>query len=275
VIILSLISDYFAFLDLTTNEIILLIMELVFVFLWSLNISHFARRRKTDKSKVVLYILLTSIFYTFGVIQAVDILGLDQWSEPKFGFKLSAAYGVAVIFSTLASFFFYAFGLEVFGKDPRKARRNKFWFGILDFPAGILVCLGKIMKIYPPWTQNVFGLMPLYDLLFFLGFGIHLILTFYLGIFLFVNFNKVAKYSDTRIERVSFRLMSISGVSVVVSYILWVVEGLNPATASEVSPIGIAGWGVALLISVSMYLGYAQPKFFKKMFEERTIHIRT
>ncbi|TFG18864.1 MAG: hypothetical protein EU530_07965 [Promethearchaeota archaeon] len=270
---MAFITDYFAFLDLTIWEIILLCMELVFIFLWSLNISHFSRRRKTDKSKVVLYILLTSIFYTFGVIQAVDILGLDQWSEPIFEFKLSAAYGVAVIFSSLASFFFYSFGLEVFGKDPRKAKRSKFWFGIFDFPAGIMICLGKIMK--PFWNQLVLDFMPLYDVLFFVGFGIHLIATFFLGIFLFINFNKVAKYSDTRIDRVSFRLMSISGVSVVASYILWVVEGLIPATQSEVSPIGIAGWGVALLISVSMYLGYAQPKFFRKMFEEKEIRIRT
>ena len=272
-ITLTLISDYFIFLDLTPYEIILLCMELIFIFLWSLNISHFAQRRKTDKSKVVLYILLTSIFYTFGVIQAVDILGLDQWSEPIFTYKLSAAYGVAVIFSTLASFFFYSFGLEVFGKDPRKAKRSKFWFGIFDFPAGIMVCLGKITRPY--WTQEVFGLMPLNDILFFLGFGIHFIATLFLGIFLFINFSKLAKVSDTRIDRVSFRLMSLSGVAVVVSYLLWITEGLIPATASEVSPIGIAGWGVALVISVSMYLGYAQPKFFKNWFKEREIRIRT
>ena len=125
-----------------------------------------------------------------------------------------AAYGAAVVFCSFASFFFYSFGLEVFGKDPRKASRNKAWFGIFDFPAAIMVALGKIGR--PFLTQDVLGIMPLYDVLFFVGFGIHLIATLFLGIFLFANFSKLAKLSDTRIERASFRLMSISGIAVVV-----------------------------------------------------------
>lgn len=268
------IADYIAFLDLTIWEIVLLILEVVFLFLWVLNIFHFAKRRKTDKSKVLTYILLTSIFYAFSVVQAVDILGLDQFTEDPavFGYKLSAGYGAAVVFSTFASFFFLAFGLEVFGKNKRKARRAKFIFGLFDFPAGIMVFLGKIMREY--WTQEVFGLMPLYNILFFLGFGIHFIMTLYLGIFLFINTSKLAKFSETRIERVSFRLMSLSAVSIVGSYILWILEG-GVFSPTEVSPWGIAGWGFALLISFFMYLGYAQPKFFKKIFEEKEIRIRT
>jgi hypothetical protein len=261
------------FLDLTIYEIILIILELVFVFLWALNISHFGKRRKTDKSKVITYIWLTSIFYACAIIQLVDILGLDQFTEQPMvlGFKFSAGYGAAVVFSTLASFFFYAFGLEVFGKNPRKAKRNKWIFGLFDFPAGIIVFLGKIMR--PFWTQVIFLDMPLYDILFLGGFVIHFIASLYLGIFLFVNTSKLAKYSDTRIDRVSFRLMSLSGVSVVGSYLLWIVEGLVSPT--EVSIWGLAGWGFAILISFFMYLGYVQPKFFKKIFEEKEIHIRT
>ncbi|MHA1111846.1 MAG: hypothetical protein ACTSRE_12135 [Promethearchaeota archaeon] len=260
-------------LDLTTMEIVLIILEGVFLLLWFLNIAHFSERLKNDKSKVIKFILLTSVFYACAVIQLVDILGLDQWSEHElvFDFKLSAGYGAAVIFSTLASFFFYAFGLEVFGKNPRKAKRNKWIFGIFDFPAGIMVFLGKIMRPY--WTQDVFGIMPLFDVLFFAGFAIHFIASLFLGIFLFVNTSKLAKYADSRIERVSFRLMSLSGVSVVGSYLLWIIEGLISPT--EVSIWGIAGWGFAILISFFMYLGYAQPRFFRKMFEEKEIHIRT
>ncbi|MBN2157633.1 MAG: hypothetical protein JW776_16420 [Candidatus Lokiarchaeota archaeon] len=260
------------FLDFTNEEIILLVLEGIFLFLWCLNIIHFSRRRKKDKSKVVLYILLTSIFYACAVIQAVDIVGLDQWSEPKYGFKLSAGYGAAVVFSTFASYFFYAFGLEVFGKKPKKAMRNKFIFGLFDFPAGILVFLGKIMRPY--WTQMVFGIMPLFDVLFFLGFGIHFVASLFLGIFLFINTSKLAKYSDERIDRVSFRLMSLSGVSIVVSYLLWILEG-GIFSPTEVSVWGLAGWAFAILISFFMYLGYAQPKFFRDWFKEREIHIRT
>lgn len=265
--------DNFIPLNLTPEEIILIILEVVFLFLWFLNIAHFGKRLKSDKSKVIKYIFLTSIFYACAVIQLVDILGLDQWSEHPlvFSFKLSAGYGAAVIFSTLASFFFYAFGLEVFGKNPRKAKRNKWIFGILDFPAGIMVFLGKIMRPY--WTQDVLGIMPLFDVLFFAGFAIHFIASLFLGIFLFVNTSKLAKYSDTKLDRVSFRLMSLSGISVVISYLLWIVEGLLSPT--EVSYWGIAGWGFAILISFFMYLGYAQPKFFKNLFKEREIHIRT
>jgi hypothetical protein len=243
-------------------------MELVFIFLWSLNISHFSRRRKTDKSKVVLYILLTSIFYTFGVIQAVDILGLDQWSYPKYGFKLSAGYGAAVVFSTLASYFFLAFGLEVFGKSPRKSKKYKVIFGIFDFPAGIFVFISKILPVF---TQEETAIGAI---LFYVGFGIHFIASLILGIFLFVNTNKLAKYSDTRIDRVSFRLMSLSGVSIVVSYLLWILEG-GIFSPNDVSPWGLAGWGFALLISFFMYLGYAQPLFFKKMFKDKPIHIKS
>ena len=269
---MSMVTDYFTFLDLTIWEIVLIILEIAFIFLWSLNISHFNKRRKNDKSKVINYIFLTSVFYACAIIQLVDILGLDQWSEPVFGFKLSAGYGAAVVFSTFASLFFYAFGLEVFGKNPRKAKRNKVVFAFFDFPAGILVFLGKITRPY--WTQEIFGIMPLYDVLFFLGFGIHAIASLFLGIFLFVNTSKLAKYSDTRIDRVSFRLMSLSGISIIGSYLLWILEG-GIFSPTEVSPWGIAGWGFALLISFFMYLGYAQPKFFKKMFEEKEIFIKT
>lgn len=269
---MTLIAQYFEFLDLTMWEIILIILELVFILLWSLNIAHFSERRKTDKSNVIKYILITSIFYLCAVIQLVDILGLDQWSEPIFGFKLSAGYGAAVVFSTFASYFFYSFGLEVFGKNKRKANRSKLIFAIFDFPAGIMVFLGKITRPY--WTQMVFGFMSLYDVLFFLGFGIHFIASLFLGIFLFVNTSKLARYADTRIERASFRLMSLSGISIVGSYLLWILEG-GVFSPTEVSPWGIAGWGFALLISFFMYLGYAQPKFFKNWFKERPIHIRT
>lgn len=273
VIIMTNLLDNMVPLNLTTYEIILIILEGVFLLLWFLNISHFGKRLKNDKSKVIKYIFLTSVFYACAIIQLVDILGLDQWSEHElvFSFKLSAGYGAAVIFSTLASFFFFAFGLEVFGKNPRKARRNKWVFGLLDFPAGIMVFLGKIMRPY--WTQDVFGIMPLFDVLFFAGFAIHFVASLYLGIFLFANTSKLAKYADTRIERVSFRLMSLSGVSVVGSYLLWIIEGLVSPT--EVSIWGIAGWGFAILISAMLYLGYAQPEFFKKMFEEKEIFIRT
>jgi len=259
------------FLDLTMWEIVLLCLEVVFLFLWSLNIAHFNERRKKDKSEVITYIFLTSVFYACAVIQAVDILGLDQWSEPFFGFKLSAGYGAAVVFSTLASYFFYAFGLEVFGKKPEKAKRNKLIFGLFDFPAGIMVFLGKIMRPY--WTQQILGLMPLFDVLFFVGFGIHFIVSLFLGIFLFVNTSKLAKISEERIDKVSFRLMSLSGISVVVSYLLWIVEGLRSPT--KVSIWGLCGWGFAILISFFMYLGYVQPKFFQNWFKEKEIHIRT
>ncbi len=264
-------SDIITFLDLTLQEIILIILELIFLLLWSLNISHFNKRRKTDKSKVIQYIFLTSVFYLCAIVQLVDILGLDQWSYPIFGFKLSIGYGVAVVFSTLASFFFYAFGLAVFGKNPQKARRNKLIFGLFDFPAGIMVFMGKISRPY--WTQIIFADLPLYDVLFLGGFAIHFIASLFLGIFLFINTSKVARYSDTRIDRASFRLMSLSGVSVVISYLLWIVEGL--VSPQDVSYWGIAGWGFAILISFFMYLGYAQPKFFKKWFRDKPIHIRT
>ncbi len=261
------------FLDLTNMEIALIILEAVFILLWALNIGHFNKRRKTDNSKVIKYILRTSVFYACAVIQLVDILGLDQITEQEvvLGYKFSAGYGAAVVFSTLASFFFFAFGLEVFGKNPRRAKRSKFIFGIFDFPAGIMVFLGKIMRPY--WTQEVLGLMPLYDVLFLGGFAIHFIASLYLGIFLFINTSKLAKVSEERIDRVSFRLMSLSGVSVVGSYLLWIIEGLVSPT--EVSIWGLAGWAFAILISFFMYLGYAQPRFFQKMFEEKEIHIRT
>jgi len=261
------------FLDLTIYEIVLIILEVVFIFLWALNIGHFGKRRKTDKSKVIKYIWLTSIFYACAIIQLVDILGLDQLTQQEavFGFKFSIGYGAAVVFSTLASFFFYAFGLEVFGKNPRKAKRSKLIFGLFDFPAGIMVLMGKIMRPY--WTQTLIFDMPVYDVLFLGGFVIHFVASLFLGIFLFVNTSKLAKYSDQRIDRVSFRLMSLSGVSVVGSYLLWIVEGL--VSPADVSIWGLAGWGFAILISFFMYLGYVQPKFFKKMFEEKEIHIRT
>ncbi len=205
---------------------------------------------KTNITTKHLFISITS--YGFAAISSAIGKYIDFYSKVPQRVASYSNYtiNIAYVFTAIGSIFLYSFIEEIFHRDHIY---RKYFFAITEgIVAGLIIGLNSVD--YSSYQQMIPAI------------AILIVLSSWIYISLIVYSIRYYKKSNNKQSRIGFSMFAMYGVFLIlvfVSFLIDVIIVTLKGTAYNIEYY--LGWTFATLASISAYLGYVMPSWFKSI----------